>query len=158
LQGWGLLFMYVILFVCARNTCIIEMAYFFIWVLWLPLKRAHASRMRSCVYQSRAHFAPEACYETDCIIFILKRILNVLIALALRNKLFTAESFNRVLNWSLTPLYCTIVLLIVIKFITLNIGVHILSSGKFIVQGKYMDMLKCLRLPKSNTVSNTETV
>jgi hypothetical protein len=45
----------------------------------------------------------------------LKRILNVLIAEALRDKLFTTGSVKRVLNWSITPLFCTIVLLIVIR-------------------------------------------
>jgi hypothetical protein len=40
---------------------------------------------------------------------VLNRILN-----ALRAKLFTAGSVKRVLNWSITPLFCTIVLLIVV--------------------------------------------
>jgi hypothetical protein len=44
---------------------------------------------------------------------MLKRILNVLIAEALRDKLFTTGSVKRVLNWSITPLFSTIVLLIV---------------------------------------------
>jgi hypothetical protein len=45
----------------------------------------------------------------------MKRILNVLIAEALRDKLFTTGSVKRVLNWRITPLFCTIVLLIVRK-------------------------------------------
>jgi hypothetical protein len=43
----------------------------------------------------------------DVNIKLMKRILNVLIALALHDKLFTTRSFNS------SPLYCTIVLLIV---------------------------------------------
>jgi hypothetical protein len=47
-------------------------------------------------------------------VWILKRILHVLKADALRDKLFTTGSVNRVLSYNITPLYCMIVLLIVI--------------------------------------------
>jgi hypothetical protein len=51
------------------------------------------------------------CFIPRVPVLLLKRILNVLIAEALRDKLFTTGSVKRVLNWSITPLFCTIVLL-----------------------------------------------
>jgi hypothetical protein len=47
-------------------------------------------------------------------------ILNVLIAETLRDKLFTTGSVKRVMNWSITYLFCTIILLIMLN--TRNYG------------------------------------